>query len=170
MSLLSQSPGVYLPAEGAIQSGAWLLGHGIRNILRCDEAEVVSGIATYVIHRGNQALVYDTFPTVQQSKWVRNYLEQMGIKRFIVVNSHFHLDHVGCNETYRDEIIVASDDPDAEIVVRSREAISSRLVPPERVVVPQDSYPSALARGVAVPDGNIGLQQDSRGRGQHPNT
>ena len=36
------------------------------------------GIATYVIHRGNQALVYDTFPTVQQSKWVRNYLEQMG--------------------------------------------------------------------------------------------
>ena len=66
------------------------------------------GIATYVIHRGNQALVYDTFPTVQQSKWVRNYLEQMGIKRFIVVNSHFHLDHVGGNETYRDDVIVAS--------------------------------------------------------------
>ena len=31
-----------------------------------------------------------------------------GIKRFTVVNSHFHLDHVGGNETYRDDIIVAS--------------------------------------------------------------
>ena len=28
---------------------AWLLHHGIKNILRCDEAEVVSGIARYVI-------------------------------------------------------------------------------------------------------------------------
>lgn len=67
------------------------------------------GIATYVIHRGNHALVYDTFPTVEQAKWVRNHLEQqMGIKRFTVVNSHFHLDHVGGNEAYRDDIILAS--------------------------------------------------------------
>jgi hypothetical protein len=28
---------------------AWLLCHGIKNILRCDEAEVVSGIARYVV-------------------------------------------------------------------------------------------------------------------------
>jgi hypothetical protein len=35
--------------EGENRSGAWLLGHGIRNILRCDEAEVVSGIAAYVM-------------------------------------------------------------------------------------------------------------------------
>lgn len=35
--------------EGKNRSGAWLLGHGIKNILRCDEAEVVSGIATYVM-------------------------------------------------------------------------------------------------------------------------
>jgi hypothetical protein len=27
----------------------WLLGHGIRNLLRCDEAEVVTGIANYVM-------------------------------------------------------------------------------------------------------------------------
>ena len=31
------------------------------------------GIATYVIHRGSHALVYDTFPTVDQAKWVRSY-------------------------------------------------------------------------------------------------
>src|SRR5512132_2863355 len=30
-------------------NGAWLLYQGIKNILRCDEAEVVSGIANYVM-------------------------------------------------------------------------------------------------------------------------
>jgi hypothetical protein len=66
-----------------------------------------------------------------------------------------------------DEIIVASDDPDPEIVVRSREAVSSRLVPPERVIAADDSY-AATARGcVAVPDGNVRSQSDSRGGGIH---
>jgi chromate reductase len=31
------------------------------------------GVATYVIYRGDQALVYDTFPDVQDAKWVRDY-------------------------------------------------------------------------------------------------
>ena len=66
------------------------------------------GIASYVIHHGDRAVVYDTLPTVQQARWVRDYLEKMGIKRFTVVNSHFHLDHVGGNEAYRDEVIIAS--------------------------------------------------------------
>ncbi|MDT5271257.1 MAG: hypothetical protein QOH49_3443 [Acidobacteriota bacterium] len=30
-------------------AGGWLLGHGIRGLLRCDEAEVVEGIARYVM-------------------------------------------------------------------------------------------------------------------------
>lgn len=42
--------------------GTWLLYHGIKNLLRCDEAEVVSGIAAYVMsqHRvlaGGSALM-----------------------------------------------------------------------------------------------------------------
>ena len=55
-----------------------------------------------------------------------------------------------------DEIIVR-EDPDAEIVVGNREAVTSRLVPPERVVASLDSYASAgdVRRGVAVPDGNV---------------
>src|SRR5829696_8888989 len=48
------------------------------------------GIATYAIHRGNHAIVYDTFPTVQKAKWLRNYQAEKGITRFTVVNSHFH--------------------------------------------------------------------------------
>jgi len=60
------------------------------------------GVASYVIHRGDQALVYDTFPYAEQAKWVRDYLTRMGIRHFTVANSHWHLDHVGGNSVYAD--------------------------------------------------------------------
>jgi len=60
------------------------------------------GVATYVIHRGDEALVYDTFPYAEEAKWVRDYLTRMGIKRFTLANSHWHLDHVGGNAVYAD--------------------------------------------------------------------
>ena len=60
------------------------------------------GVATYVIHRGDQALVYDTYPTPQQAQWVRDYLTRLGVRHFTVVNSHWHLDHVGGNAVYAD--------------------------------------------------------------------
>src|SRR5580698_7216219 len=60
------------------------------------------GVATYVIHSGDQALVYDTYPSTQQAQWVRDYLARAGIRRFTMVNSHWHLDHVGGNAVYAD--------------------------------------------------------------------
>lgn len=60
------------------------------------------GVATYVIHRGDRALVYDTYPSVQEAVWVRSYLAKTGIRHFTVVNSHWHLDHVGGNAIYAD--------------------------------------------------------------------
>src|SRR5215469_3744244 len=36
------------------------------------------GVATYVIHSGNQALVYDTFPTATEAQWARDYLREWG--------------------------------------------------------------------------------------------
>jgi cyclase len=60
------------------------------------------GVATYVIHRGDQALVYDSFPYLQEAQFVRDYLSKTGIKHFTLVNSHWHLDHVGGNAAYAD--------------------------------------------------------------------
>lgn len=60
------------------------------------------GVATYVIHRGDRALVYDTYPSTRQARWVREYLIRAGIKHFTLVNSHWHLDHVGGNAVYAD--------------------------------------------------------------------
>src|SRR6266700_6980504 len=45
------------------------------------------GVATYVIHRGDRALVYDTYPSRKQAQWVRDYLVKIGIRHFTVVNS-----------------------------------------------------------------------------------
>jgi len=67
-----------------------------------DEGALNVGVATYVIHRGDAALVYDTYPTTQEAQWVRDYLHKAGIKRFTIVNSHWHLDHVGGNAVYAD--------------------------------------------------------------------
>jgi cyclase len=66
------------------------------------------GVATYVIHRGDQALVYDSLPYVEEAKFVRDYLTKAGIKHFVLVNSHWHLDHVGGNAVYADSDRIAT--------------------------------------------------------------
>src|ERR1700722_3260269 len=67
------------------------------------------GVATYAIRRGDQALVYDTFPSAPEAKWVRDYLTKAGVKHFTLVNSHWHLDHVGGNAVYADVDRIATD-------------------------------------------------------------
>jgi cyclase len=66
------------------------------------------GVATYVIHRGDQALVYDSYPYRAEAQWVRDYLTKEGIKHFTLVNSHWHLDHVGGNAVYADSDRIAT--------------------------------------------------------------
>jgi cyclase len=60
------------------------------------------GVSTYAIYRGDRALVYDTFPSTEPARWVRDYLTKAGIRHFTLVNSHWHLDHVGGNAVYAD--------------------------------------------------------------------
>jgi cyclase len=67
------------------------------------------GVATYVIHRGDRALVYDSYPSTPQARWVREYLVKIGIRHFTLVNSHWHLDHVGGNAIYADVDRIATD-------------------------------------------------------------
>jgi cyclase len=82
------------------------------------------GVATYVIHSGNQALVYDTFPTAAEAQWTRDYLRKQGLSRFTVVNSHWHLDHVGGNAVYADAARIATDKT-IEILTAKRAAIEA---------------------------------------------
>ncbi len=86
------------PAPAHPQSAANWADFGALNV----------GVATYVIHRGDRALVYDSFPYADEAKWVREYLTKAGIKHFVLVNSHWHLDHVGGNAVYADSDRIAT--------------------------------------------------------------
>lgn len=72
-----------------------------------DDTAMTLGTSVYVIVRGKYALIYDTLCCTQQGQWIRDYLESQGIRRFIVVNSHWHLDHIGGNAAFSDQTIVA---------------------------------------------------------------
>lgn len=82
------------------------------------------GVSTYVIHRGDQALVYDAFPSTEPARWVRQYLSRMGIRHFTLVNSHWHLDHVGGDAVYADSDRLATDQT-IELLQAKRAAIES---------------------------------------------
>lgn len=73
-----------------------------------DDAAMKLGVGTYVIHKGDQALVFDTFTTPEQAQAVRGYLDQMGIKHVTVTLSHWHLDHVGGLAAWKDVEIVST--------------------------------------------------------------
>jgi cyclase len=73
-----------------------------------DDAAMKLGIGTYAIHRGDQAIVYDTFASMAQAKFVRDHLENMGIRKFTVVYSHWHLDHIAGDAVYGDSDAIAT--------------------------------------------------------------
>lgn len=73
-----------------------------------DDSAMKLGIATYVIHRGNEAIVYDTFASIEQARWMRQYLEAMGIAKFTVVYSHWHLDHIAGDAVFADCDVIAT--------------------------------------------------------------
>lgn len=68
------------------------------------------GVATYAVHDGGAALVYDTFTDTASAQWVRDWLRsKAGARRFILVNSHWHLDHIGGNAVYDDSLRFATE-------------------------------------------------------------
>ena len=73
-----------------------------------DDSAIKLGTAMYAIHRGAEAIVYDTFTSVPHAEFVRFYLEKMGIRKFTVVLSHWHLDHIAGNAVFDDFAIIAT--------------------------------------------------------------
>jgi cyclase len=62
-----------------------------------------------IIDLGNRAVVFDTFNTQQASEDLRTTVHQLtGHSDIIVVNSHWHGDHIRGNQSFRDSIIISS--------------------------------------------------------------
>lgn len=73
-----------------------------------DDSAIKLGTAMYAIHSGAEAVVYDTFTSVPHAEFVRDYLAKMGIEKFTVVLSHWHLDHIAGNAVFDDCAIIAT--------------------------------------------------------------
>ncbi len=66
------------------------------------------GGGSFAIHKGRSAIVIDTMARPGQGLWVRNYLEEtFHINNFILVSSHWHVDHIVDNQVYADSLIIS---------------------------------------------------------------
>ncbi|HEY1591586.1 MAG TPA: MBL fold metallo-hydrolase, partial [Solirubrobacteraceae bacterium] len=74
-----------------------------------DEGALSLGIASYAIVSGAEALVYDTHISIEHAQRIRSLLEAEGVRRFTVVLSHWHLDHIAGNAVFEDSEIIASE-------------------------------------------------------------
>jgi cyclase len=73
-----------------------------------DDSAIKLGTAMYAIHSGAEAVLYDSFTSVPHAELVRGYLARLGIKKFTVVLSHWHLDHIAGNAAFDDCAIIAT--------------------------------------------------------------
>jgi len=89
-----------------------------------DEGALSLGTASFAVVEGDEALVYDTHTTPQHGRWIRQALEAEGVRRFTVLLSHWHLDHVAGNEAFADCEILAGART-AQLLGEHREAIEA---------------------------------------------
>jgi len=70
---------------------------------------------------------------------------------------------VAVGSVFLDEVAVSVEDADAEVIVWSCEAVSRRLVPPERVIGADDSYAAAgqACDSAPIPDSHIRSKSDT---------
>jgi cyclase len=73
-----------------------------------DDSAMELGTAMYAIHSGSEAVVYDTCASVAHAEFVRDYLAELGVRKFTVVLSHWHLDHIAGNIVFDDCDIIAT--------------------------------------------------------------
>jgi glyoxylase-like metal-dependent hydrolase (beta-lactamase superfamily II) len=87
-----------------------------------DEGGLSLGTASFALVEGEEALVYDTHTTPEHGRLIRAALEAEGARRFTVLLSHWHLDHLAGNTAFRDCEILATGRT-AELLHEHRTAI-----------------------------------------------
>lgn len=119
MRILEPSPGVVAFYDGRVDgvrfadTSNWV-----------DDGALSLGIASYAVIDGEDALVYDTHVTTDHAAQIRRELERRGARRFRVLLSHWHLDHIAGTEVFADSEVIAGART-AEYLVGHRRQIES---------------------------------------------
>ncbi len=108
-----------------------------------DDGALSVGIASYAVHDGDHALIYDTHVSPDHAAFIRATLEAMGITRFTVVLSHWHLDHVAGTAAFAGCPVIANAKTAAHLGrLRARIEDGSHHGPPaiNPLILPTDLY------------------------------
>lgn len=100
-----------------------------------DDGAYELGVASYAIVDGDEALVYDTHISCPHAQIVRRTLAGLGVRRFTVLLSHSHRDHVAGNAVFGDCEILAHP-LTAELLASKREMIENGDPPIRPLVMP----------------------------------
>lgn len=126
-----------------------------------DDAAMTLGVCAYVIHSGDEAIVYDTFASIPQAEFVRAYLAKLDICKFTVVLSHWHLDHIAGNAVFEDCDIIALSLTREAMLLHKAEIEAGRLWGPPPItplIFPNVTFADHLALKV----GGIALELRQR--------
>jgi cyclase len=108
-----------------------------------DDGALSLGICSYAVVDQGEALVFDTHVSIEHARHIRRALEADGVRKFTVVLSHWHLDHVAGTAAFADCEVIASRRT-AELLVDNKAAIEQgRLVGPpgiDPLVLPTTVY------------------------------
>jgi glyoxylase-like metal-dependent hydrolase (beta-lactamase superfamily II) len=116
-----------------------------------DDGALSLGIASYAVVSGHEALVYDTHISLEHAKLIRSTLQDEGVRRFSVVLSHRHLDHIAGTAVFADCEVIACDRT-AEHLARDRAAIEAGALegppPIDPLVLPTSVFSGRLTLDV----------------------
>lgn len=110
-----------------------------------DDGALSLGIATYAILQGDEAVVYDSHVSPDHARAMRAALEAEGVRRFRLVLSHCHRDHVAGNAVFADGEIIANARTLAHLT-RDRAGIEAGTRPPaiNPLVLPNRVFEHAM--------------------------
>lgn len=117
-----------------------------------DDGAYEAGIASYAVFDGAEALVYDTHISLTHARIIRETLAARGVRRFTVVLSHWHDDHVAGNEVFADCEIIANR-LTADILAQKRHALETADPPIRPLILPNRTFEGELelcVGGIAV--------------------
>jgi cyclase len=146
MRVLRPAEGLYGFYDGRVEGARFAEGPNW-----VDDGALALGIASYAVVSGDEALVYDSHTSIEHARLVREFLEREGVRRFMVVLSHWHLDHVAGTEVFRDCEVITSERT-AELLTQHRGAIERGELegppPIDPLILPTRTYSDTLSLGV----------------------
>jgi cyclase len=103
LRVLRPAPNIYAFYDGRVEGCRYVAGKNW-----ADDDALSVGIASYAVADGEAGLIYDTHVSVEHGAFIRKTLADNGVKNFVVVLSHWHLDHVAGTAAFADCPIISN--------------------------------------------------------------